>query len=91
MSTYTWIFLETGRVKKKLTFVLCSPSGTGHIERDRISDLNVAYQYEKEAIKSGHHTFTNHIDDFLSGSKQGSTKGIRRMQQPEFTEFLRGK
>lgn len=82
MSAYTWAFLQTGSVKKKLTFILCRPAGVGYVEKDRIIDLNVAYQYEKGAIESGHE-FLNHIDDFLSGK-------LRRMDQKSFNAFLRG-
>jgi hypothetical protein len=83
MSTYHWVFLQTGRVKKKLTFILCSPNGTKYIEKDRITDLNVAYQYEYGAINNGH-KFTNSIDDFLNNK-------IMRMDQKTFNAFMRGK
>jgi hypothetical protein len=80
---FTWVFLETGRVKKKLTFVQCYKSGKKYIEHDRMTDLNTAYQCEKEGIRSGSHTYTNSVDDFLQGK-------LRRMDQKSFNTFLKG-
>lgn len=82
MNNYTWVFLETGSVRKKLTFILCSPAKIGYIVKDKITDLNVAYQYEKGAEDAGH-TFTNHIGDFLDGK-------LRRMDQKTFNAFIKG-
>jgi hypothetical protein len=84
---YTWVFLQTGKTKKKLTFVQCyqlaSQNGVGYVELDRMTDVNIAYQSEQEGIRSGRHAYTNSIDDFLSGK-------LRRMDQKTFNAFLKG-
>ena len=87
---YTWVFLETGKVKKTLKFCLCHPGAKGgYIQEHTIKDLNIAWQYEREAIEAGHE-FTNNIKDFLEGKRPESKKGVKTMDQPEFNRFLKG-
>lgn len=68
---YNWKVIETK--SGKISFALC----IGEKLHDEIIDINVAYQYEKEAIKHGKYTFSNSIDDFLSCAKLEAESKMR--------------